>query len=370
MNRKVVAILSISAMILSAFAATTMVETVNASPWNAGTVYTIDNASPTNHVLYFSRSWDGSLSFGGSVSTGDSGTGATLHPQGAVVLTADGNFLLAVNAGSNSISVFRVLRNGTPVLCSTTSSHGDVPISLTVHGNLVYVLNAETPNIAGFRLSRYGTLNLIASSIQPLSGQPNPNPEQIGFSPLGNLLVVTELGTNLIDTYKVNWYGAASGPKIHASAGMAPYGFAFANLNTLVVSEASNSLSSYAVSFRGDLRTISSAVYTGEDGNTPCWVAINDWGWGRHAYVGNGGSGTISSYSISFFGRLDLLDSAAATANPPTLDLAFSKWSNFLYVLAGGYITGYQVFGDGSLLQVTSIDTGVMTGTGTGLAAT
>ena len=51
---------------------------------------------------------------------------------------------------------------------------------------------------------------------------------------------------------------------------------------------------------------------------------------------------------------------SVGTTAAPALDLAFSANSQFLYVLNGGPtgyggITGYKVYGDGSLSQVTSI---------------
>ena len=58
------------------------------------------------------------------------------------------------------------------------------------------MLDAEgSGNIAGFRLSNAGVLTFISGSIQPLSGASTPSPEQIGFNNWGNVLVVTEKGT-------------------------------------------------------------------------------------------------------------------------------------------------------------------------------
>jgi 6-phosphogluconolactonase len=354
-ERKVLAILSIAIAVMSAFS---LAGVANAKKLgNAGAVYTIDNAISGNHVLYYSRAADGSITFVNSFSTNGAGTGAAFHSQGAVALTEDGRFLLVVNAGSNEISVFSVQSSGLTYL-SKASSHGTMPISLTVYNDWVYVLDAGTPaNIAEFMLSDSGVLTYISGSNQPLSTS-SPSPEQIGFSPNGEVLVVTEKGTNMTDTYLVDEHGVASDPITQASAGAAPYGFAFTDKGKLVISEASGSSSSYAVSDEGILRTISGAISTGT--GTPCWVAINDKG--RFAYTGNGGAGTISSFSISRRGQLDLLSSVAATVNAPALDLAFSEHSRFLYVLNGdngvgikGGITGFKVDEDGSLSQVTSV---------------
>ena len=373
MNRKILAILSIIVAVLAIFA---VASNVNAGFGNAGTVYTIDNAMPNNHVLYYNRALDGSLTVGGSVLTKGSGTGSALASQGAVVLTSDGRYLIVVDAGSSQISVFSIQYNGVPVLTSITSSHGTMPISLTVYNNWVYVLNAGgTGNIAGFTLNS-GMLTYIKGSNPPLSTTSGTGAEQIGFSPDGNVLVVTETGTSLIDTYTVGYNGIASGPTTHASVGMVPYGFAFTGDNTLVVSEAGGSagtagltpntgtLSSYVVSDQGTLRTISGAMPT--FGAAPCWVAIDDNG--NFVYTSNAHGGTISTFSITGTATLTLTSSIEAKLNVPTLDLAFSKDSQYLYALNGGSITGFKVYNDGSLWQVTTIDS--IPGSAAGLAAT
>lgn len=236
--------------------------------------------------------------------------------------------MLVVNAGSNTISVFKILWNGELVLfSSSTSSQGTAPISLTVYDNWVYVLNAGAtlmvPSIAGFTLSKTGVLTYLAGSKQSIGPY---SPEQIGFNPEGNVLVVTEKGVNAIITFTVDWNGVADADTTTLSAGIGPYGFAFACENTLVTSEAgSRSASSYALSEDGNLNTISSVIKTGGSTDTPCWVAINEWN--NYAYTGNAGSGTISSYSISPWGGLTLEHTIAATVTGTALDLAFSKYS-------------------------------------------
>ncbi len=362
MKRKILAILSIVVAVLATIAAATA---VNAGLGNSGAVYTIDNAS-TNHVLYYSRAADGSITFVNSFSTNGAGTGAALASQGAVALSQDGRFLLAVNAQSNEISVFSVQNNGWLTYLSKTSSMGSTPISLTIFKNWVYVLDAGgSGNIAGFMMSNTGTLTFLTGSNQPLSGMANPSPEQIGFNPDGNVLVVTEKGTNIIDTYTVGSGGIAESPTTHTSVGSAPYGFAFTDNDKLVISEAAtNTLSSYEVSDQGNLRTISGAMPT--FGNAPCWVAINDKG--TFAYTSNAHGGTLSIFSISQDGGLNLLSSIAAKTNIPALDLAFSSHSQFLYVLNGGSITGFKVYNDGSLWQITSVSS--VPGSAAGLAAT
>jgi 6-phosphogluconolactonase len=137
-----------------------------ASRDHAGAVYTLTNGAAGNAVAVFDRAANGSLTPAGSVATGGVGTGGGLGSQGAIVL--EGRRLLAVNAGSNSVSLLRV-REGGPVLRDVARSGGVRPISITNHGHLVYVLNngdATTPaNITGFRI--WHGRAVLASRLEP-----------------------------------------------------------------------------------------------------------------------------------------------------------------------------------------------------------
>ena len=65
-----------------------------------------------------------------------------LASQGSLAYNQNDALLYAVNAGSNTVSVFSV--NGDELsLRQVISSGGTFPVSVTVHGNLVDVLNAE-----------------------------------------------------------------------------------------------------------------------------------------------------------------------------------------------------------------------------------
>jgi 6-phosphogluconolactonase len=364
MRKKILAIFSIVIALLATFSALTL---INAAPRRVGEVYTIDNAASGNNVLRFDRAGNGALSASGTFSTMGLGTGAGLGSQGAVALSEDGNYLIVVDAGSNEITVFQTKAN-TLTLTDKESSHGIAPISITINDNLVYVLNAGTEttpgNIAGFWLSKTGILTFISGSVQPLSGPANTAPEQIGFNPQGNVLVVTEKAAGMIDTYTVNRNGVASAPLITPANSAGPYGFAFNDDGFLVVSEAAaNTMSSYAINYDGSLRTISGSMPT--FGNAPCWVAITDNG--KIAYTTNAHGGTISAFAISNEGILTLTSSIAATTNIPALDLAFSAGSKFIYVLNGNSITGFQVFNDGSLSKVNTVSS--LPASTTGLAA-
>jgi 6-phosphogluconolactonase len=166
---------------------------------------------------------------------------------------------------------------------------------------------------------------------------------------------VTEKMGNRINTYTVDAGGVASAPISNPSSGMTPFGFAFTSGGFLIVSEAFggmpnlSAVSSYSASATG--------VLTVESGSVPnqqtaaCWVVTTNSG--NLAFVSNTGSGTISSYGISFDGTLILIDADAANtgAGSSPTDMALSVNSRFFYVLEAGENTigAYRVGKDGTL---------------------
>ncbi len=336
---------------------------ITIAPAMAGAVYTETNNVTDNRIISFERSADGSLIMSGSFSTNGLGTGVSLGNQGGVILTDDGKNLLAVDAGSNEISVFQVKSKGL-VLTDKVSSGGIMPISLTSHKDLVYVVNAGgNGNIAGFHL-KDGKLSVILNSIRPLSNN-SAGPAEISFNPDGDVLVVTEKNNNSIDTYIVDNDGVANGPIVKASNGKTPFGFAFDRKGILIVSEAaSGALSSYAVNHDGSLETISGSIP--DFHAAPCWVVATKNS--KFAYTNNAHDGTMSSYRIDNDGELSLLNEVAATPGVGNIDLALSHDSKFVYSLNSGVntIAGFRINSDGSLTPVTTIS--VMSGLD-GLAA-
>jgi 6-phosphogluconolactonase len=340
-----------------------------ASAHSRGAVYTLTNSPAGNTVKVFHRAGDGSLSPGGEFATGGTGTGGGLGNQGAVVL--DGKRLFAVNPGSDSISAFEVEGSGLE-LVDTISSGGDQPISLTVDDHLLYVLNAGgTGNISGFTFSRSGDLSPLAGSTRPLSGS-GTGPAQVSFDPDGEVLVVTEKNTNLIDVYEVGDNRRASGPSTHPSSGATPFGFGFDERDHLIVSEAfggapdQSAVSSYEVDDE-ELEPITASAGTTE--TATCWIVVTDNG--RFTYTSNTGSGSISGYRVGREGELTLLDADGRTGitGPGPIDMALSRNSRFLYSLnsGDGTISGFRVEADGGLTAIGGT-TGLPGGTN-GLAA-
>src|SRR6266571_1063869 len=183
--------------------------------FQAGAVYVLTN-QVENAVAVFNRTAFGTLTPAGEFSTGGAGdpvpqgTDPATDPlasQGALILDQGHQFLFAVNAGSNQISVLQITPSGLDLVDVVDS--GDVrPFILTIHDDLLYALNeGGTPNITGFTVGDDGTLTPLAGSSQPLIGDTAADPAEVSFNPDGTLLVVTEKAGNRVDTYTINENG-------------------------------------------------------------------------------------------------------------------------------------------------------------------
>jgi 6-phosphogluconolactonase (cycloisomerase 2 family) len=324
-----------------------------------GFVYVMTNET-ANAVLAFQRNADGSVTNMQEISTQGRGTGTGSDPlgsQGALTLSEDGRLLLAVNAGSSEISSLAVTEGGGLQFLSKAPSGGMKPVSVALRGDTAYVLNAAgTPNVTAFRIDFKGNLTMIAGSARPLPGGTNAGPAQVGITPDGEVLVVTEKTTNMIDLFPIDDHGNMGAPSSVPSDGATPFGFTFGHGRTLIVSEAANStFSSYQIESAENnptLRTITKSL--ADDGAAACWI-VRD---GTFAFAANSASNTISSFTVSRQGDLQLLASAAAATPAGTvpIDMALTRNGAFLYVIGtgNGSLTGFRVQ-DGKLSQVVSV---------------
>jgi len=356
MSRKIVlAVLTAAVLILSAasvFAGNDHYKDID------GAVYTMTNASGNNEVVYFDRDEDGILTKAGAISTQGAGSGGGLDPlgsQGALVLSEDHRWLLAVNGGSNEISVFRVLPQGL-LFVDKVDSGGAFPVSLTVFHDLVYVLNAgASPNITGFYLNHRGRLVHLDDSTRSLGAG---GFAQVEFDPQGRRLVITDKANNAILVYEIGRHGLPDMvPTTWMSNGLVPFGVIFDERGHLLVAEAgSGAVSSYDILRSGALQVISPSVANAQ--KATCWIAGTRRGY---VFTANTGSGTISSYKLrAGSGKLALLDAAAGTGNKP-IDMAVTTNGRYLYALdpADGTVDMFEIERDGSLTSLGSVDGGL-----------
>jgi 6-phosphogluconolactonase (cycloisomerase 2 family) len=300
-----------------------------------GHVYLNDNTAGTNTIAGFDQHADGTLSAisGSPFAAGGAGTGAGLASQGALQASSNGRYLVAVDAGSNQISILRIKHDGALVVVpdGVVSSNGVTPVSVAVHGqqerrgdddqrDLVYVANAGSggSNYTGFTLGENGRLEPLPDSTFAL-----PNGSQPGdvlFNSTGTALVGTRVGTSEIDSFRVAADGlleAAPASPIPAQA-LGPFGSGFrpTDPSQLFVSNAHQgaalgSVSAFGVSGDATLSPIGSSPFANGQTGT-CWVEISHDG--QFLFAINTGTGTISRYSIDAGGSLTLLGSTPVSA--------------------------------------------------------
>ncbi|HEX5194693.1 MAG TPA: beta-propeller fold lactonase family protein [Solirubrobacteraceae bacterium] len=341
-----------------------------------GDVYVNDNTASANTVAAFHRAPDGRLIPlpGSPFATGGAGTGTALGSQGALQSALHGRYLLAVDAGSNQISVLAVGRHGSPypVPGGTVASGGVQPVSIAVHGNLVYVANAggTSPNYTGFRLGFGGRLRPLPGSTVDLPQGSQPG--DVLFNATGTKLAGTRVATSLIDSFVVGPFGrlhAAPGSP-YAAQGPGPFGSEFrpTDPNELYVSNAhggagNGTVSAFRVRFNGTLSSIGDSPFA-DDQTAPCWVEISHDG--RFLFTVNTAQPSISSFAIDGDGSLTLLGSTQFRGNPSGLspfDARLSPDGHTLYVVDSGtgQVSAFAVHG-GRLAELPSSPTALPAG--------
>lgn len=322
-------------------------------------VFVMTNSARRNEIIAYSRAKDGSLVEQDHYPTGGRGSGGTTDPlgsQGSLTLSQDSSLLVAVNAGSGEISVFRV-RGANLDLAQVVSSGGSAPVAVAQHDGLVYVVNfAGNSNVVGFRLNEAGTLSEIPRSIRYLSTA-NSGPSSLAFSPDGRFLIVTEKLTNNIDTFLVGSDGSLSGPKITQDplpglfdVVFSPYGAALIVQTGPVGGSNASSISSYLVEDDGTLAPITAGVPT--LGSGACWVELTPNG--QFAYTANSASSSLSAFAIDGSGDVSAVAGtvvASLPAGATDLDIAISQDGKYLYSLntGTGTVGVFEISASGAL---------------------
>jgi 6-phosphogluconolactonase (cycloisomerase 2 family) len=305
-------------------------------------VFAMTNDAEANEVRVFERGRGGSLHEVRSYTTGGRGSGGTIDPllsQGSLTLSQDGKWLFAANAGSGTVSVFRV--EGTRLLLTDeVPSGGAEPNAVAAHGDYIYVLNtAGSSNVVGFHLA-HGRLQRIENSLRFL-GRNEAGSASIAISPDGRFLLVTERTANRIDAFRVLANGELSQVVSNPSAAPGTFAATFSPRGTLIVSETGpgsangSTVSSYAVRADLTLQPISTAVPT--LGTANCWNVITPDG--RFVYVSNAGSASIAGFAVAPSGALNPLPGTIVGSNADgatNLDIAISADGAFLYSLNAG----------------------------------
>lgn len=369
-----------------------------------GGVYAMTNEEDGNSIVAYGRRGDGTLDLIGSFATGGDGGsfdgGEGLDPlisAYAVTLANRNRTLLAVNAGSGTITSFRVNRDRSLRRVDQESTLGVGPNSIATHRRLVYVSNIDEDgefngepdqegSLTGYFLTRRGNLIPIPNSERSLGNRPSA----VRFSPDGRFLLVSSINAGSIAlesgsqdsivVYRVRRNGRLSREPVAAATSTlrdnaegrnlpSAIGFEIVRQRRkqyVVVTEArefrpdgtppifpalqTGSVSTWELTRRGDLVPIEQDVLTGEDftdgERTACWLDFsrdNSSFW-----VSNALEATLSTYSFNA-GEIELQERVAAAGQGPDSDVpaeAFGNtdgWIDLETDRRGEYI--YQLFG-------------------------
>ena len=355
--------------------------TLSSATAQQGAVYTMTNALDGNEIAAFVRGSDGMLTSIGNYSTNGLGStefdgGEGLDPlisADSIIVADNQSLLFAVNAGSDTISSFRINRDFSLRLIDTVSSGGVGPNSLAISGSRLFVSNIDRDglalgqpgttrgepndegNVTGFWVSPSGRMRPIANSTIELDNRP----ANIGFSANGSRLIITSItagsaalpgpqAANSVVVYGVSRFGrvsemlgSATGTQVGNSDGR-NLGSAIdfdttviGNREFVVVTEArefnaegappalpalqAGSVSVYELNRDGSLTSTEDDFAIGDPTASPfdqasqlttCWI---DFGKdGRTFYVSNAINSTISSFRLRSNGSLRLLEEVAA----------------------------------------------------------
>jgi 6-phosphogluconolactonase (cycloisomerase 2 family) len=332
-------------------------------------VFVQGNELDGNSIHVFKRGDDGKLTAAGEYATGGKGGDQTDAPtdslasQGSLVYDNRSGTLLAVNAGSGTVTSFRAqgqkLTNRRVV-----ASGGEFPSSIAVSGNIAYVLNAGGEgSIQGFRITKQG-LTPLQGSYRSL-GLDNKDvplfsssPGEVEFTPDGRDLVVTTKSNNTVEVFpmKHNGLPAVAEPVVNKSAGGVPFAVTFDKAGRMLVAEAEKStVSTYKVRRDGTLKVVQEPLANGQE--TLCWLERA----GDLFFGGNTGNSTVTGYRMDKHGRLALTN-GVGVATPPSansqgvIDLAVTADDRFVYVqnAVSGTVDGFRVGKNGALTKVTT----------------
>lgn len=328
---------------------------------HASTVFVQDDNPAGNTIHVYDRTATDGLSPVGTYPTGGNGgvlDGSVvdhLASEGSLTYDAGSHLLYAVNAGSDTVTVFRVDGDHL-VRRQTVSSGGQFPVSIAARGGRVFVLNARNGGtVTGF-LQVAGFLVPIPAWTRPLGLDPSRTPEftstpgQVSFTPDGSkLIVTTKNGANTVDVFPISLLGPAAKPTITSLPGTVPFGFDFDTAGHLVLTEAGpNAVATFAIERNGELTQLSSQA-TGQAAT--CWVVSAD----GVSYLSNAGSGTVSLYRSDTAGSLTALGTTAADSG--TVDATVSGDDTTLYVQNGaqGVLDAFHIGHGGSLTKTASL---------------
>ncbi len=326
-------------------------------PGAGSAVFVQTDGLAANQIAVYDRKGDGTLASAETYATGGRGgqlTGSVVDhtaSQGSLTYDRADNLLLAVNAGSNTVSVFSVFGDRL-ALRQVVSSGGSFPVSVTARRGEVFVLNAEGGGsvqgyaVLGGRLFPLPWLHRTLGLATGNPGEPEQfthTPGQVAFTPDGSKLVVTtKAAGQSVEVFKVFPFGGISATPVVTPDPTVPFAVSFDQQGHLLLAEAAGALASFQINGDGSLTQLSSVA---TEQAATCWVTPA----AGFFYTSNAGSASLSGFRDAL-GALTLLGDTPT--HPGTVDGA-SAGSN-LYVQGGkeGTVDEFAVTSGGGLSPI------------------
>jgi len=273
-----------------------MVMASNSTGTPVGAAFFLSNDPTGNAVIVSTIAEDGTLSFASAVPTGGLGAHGVSDPNGPDALFSQGSvkvlgsMLFAVNAGSNTVSMFNIDMTNPDILTmagAPIGTEGEFPVSIAVSEvtNNVCVLNGGANNgVACFSASADTGMaplansqrNLKVNQTTPPSG-PAGSMSHVIFSEDGTQLFAAVKGVppvpGFLATFDVAQDGSLSSdfvPSTPASGGLVPFGMtAIPGTKAVLSTDAAIGYTIFDFS-SGDNAT--NTVFPIEGQGATCWV--------------------------------------------------------------------------------------------------
>jgi len=302
-------------------------------------IYTETNSVGQNFIAAFQQDTEsGALTLQALYPTGGKGSP---HFFGCSqdTIVSDGEFLYAVNVGSDDISIFRINSGGgLELLGIPVPSGGKVPITLALKNGLLYVGNQgdgnKIPaNYTGFAVNNNGTLTPIPGSTVELNISPAPGPADLQFTADGKFLIGSRVSDSAIDVFRVTSQGTIE--RTDQLASPHPFGMAFnpvAPQQIIISLEALPGSASFLFS-GGQLTFLHEAV--DDPAVDSCWIQIRKDG--EFVWLSGFFGQSVTLHHLDKDGTLQPVSlHSTAPFGKFTSDILLDKRQKFLYALLPG----------------------------------
>lgn len=316
----------------------------SASAWAQGalgtTVFVQRNSANRNAVAAFAQdSNTGELSLVGVYRTGGKGK-PSLDGNQSHALAAWGSLLFVTNAGDNSISSFRIQRDGGLDLVSRRSSRGVRPVSLAVKGDLLLVVNqgikagkagAIGGSVRAFRIGVDGKLSALPGAVYRFSQRDIPN--EVLSNSANRLFTVGRSGSNSASTFSLGNDGKITLVETVRNI-PDPLGGAIksgAESTVILTLPDADTAGVTSLQLNSSGYTIARRTYPRPEQKDPCWAAIHPDG--TRVWTSAFATRLLSLYQLGTDGTLSAVSNYSYSRGPGSVDITVDETGSYLFRL-------------------------------------